>query len=86
MSLITIILLVVFVLLIPFTPVYAMRFVIEPEEDEDTLVGVCFIRASLLLITLMKMYYGRDVVRIISGRMYYEAYDMLNEEETTSEN
>lgn len=86
MSILTIILLVALVLMIPFAPTYALRLGVEFEDDEEVLTGVYFIRAPLVLITLMKMYYGRDTVKIISGKMYYEAYDLMNERETTSEN
>lgn len=84
MSLLTIILLIAFIILVQFTPTYLVRVGIQETEEQEVIQGFYFTRAPLCIALLMLFYYGRDNVKFVSGRTFYEAYEFLDELETTS--
>lgn len=86
MSILTIILLIVFIILLQFAPVYLVRVGVQTTDEEEVIQGFYFTRAPLILAVLMVIHYGRENIKIVSGRAFYEAYQFLEEMETTSKN
>ena len=84
MSILTIILLIVFVILLQFAPIYLVWVGVHTTDEEEVIQGFYFTRAPLILAVLMVIHYGRENIKIVSGRTFYEAYEFLDELETTS--
>lgn len=86
MSTLTIILIIAFVLLAQFAPVYLLRIGLTENDDGEEIPTFYFTRTFLFHAFLIIAYHGSHQARIIPSRVFYEAYEFADELETTSKN
>ena len=87
MSTLTIILIIAFVLLAQFAPVYLMRIGVTENDEGEEIPTFYFTRTFLIHAFLIFIHHGFHEARIIPSRVFYEAYTFVEDElDTTSKN
>lgn len=84
MTTLTTILIIAFIVLLQFAPVYVLRIGVTYNEEDEEIPTFYFTRTVLLHAALILIRCGSHRARIIPSHVFYEAYNFVEDELETA--